>query len=137
MLAAILSQVPYLSVFVAAVVAWVFGAIWYTALGGAWAAGHGIIREKPEMPPISTMALSFVCLFVMATMLYGVVFHIGDVSVERAVFSAVMLWIGFVATTITVNYRFPGKPWTLVLIDAGHWLGVMLIMAVVIGLFGA
>jgi len=137
MLAAILSQVHYVSVFVAAAAAWVFGAIWYTVLGGPWAAGHGIVRAKPEMPPISMLALSFVCLLVMATMLFGVVFHIGEVSVERVVFSAIMLWVGFVATTTIVNYRYPGKPWTLILIDAGHWLGAMLVMAVVIGLFGA
>ncbi len=136
MLAAIFSQVNYLSVPLAAVAAWVFGAIWYTALGRAWAAGHGWVIDKPQMPPVSTLALSLVCLLVMATMFYGVVFHIGEINVERALFSAVMVWIGFVATTIVVNYRFSRKSWTLILIDAGHWLGVLLVMGAVIGAIG-
>jgi Protein of unknown function (DUF1761) len=115
----------------------VFGAIWYTILGRAWAAGHGWTIDKPQMPAISTLALSFVCLLVMATMFFGVVFHIGEVNVERALFSAVMLWIGFLAAPLVVNYRFSRKPWSLVAIDAGHWLDVFLVMGLVIGLFGA
>ena len=55
---------------------------------------------------------------------------------ERALFSATMLWAGFVATTIVVNHRFARDSWTRTLIDAGHWLGVLWVMGLVIGLFG-
>ena len=35
-----------------------------------------------------------------------------------------------------VNHRFQGQGWKLTLIDAGHWLGVLLVMGAVLGLFG-
>lgn len=40
------------------------------------------------------------------------------------------------ATTVAVNQRYEGFGWDLTLIDAGHWLGVALIMGGVIGFFG-
>ncbi len=137
MLTAILSQVSYLPVLLAAVAGWLFGSLYYAALGGPWAAAHGWDKASMSRPPVSTMIISFLCEIVMATMLFGVIFHIGEINVERALFSAAMLWIGFVATTVIVNYRFGRHPWSLVLIDAGHWLGVLLVMGLVLGLFGA
>lgn len=135
MLAAILSQLDYLSVLVAAIGGWLFGALWYRLLGGAWAKALG--RAGPAAaPPVATMILSFACELLMASALFGIVHHIGEATIERALFSAFMIWLGFVATTLIVNYRFAGRPWRLVLIDGGHWLGVLAVMGLVIGAFG-
>ena len=41
------------------------------------------------------------------------------------------------ATTILVNNSYPGRPAMLTAIDAGHWLGVLLVMGVVVGAFGS
>jgi len=80
--------------------------------------------------------MTFVAQLVMAWMLAGALGHLGDVSVLAGLITAALTWVGFVVTTMIVNHRFQGKPWSLTLIDAGHWLGVMLVMGVVIGLFG-
>ncbi|HSO46981.1 MAG TPA: DUF1761 domain-containing protein, partial [Rhizobiaceae bacterium] len=40
-------------------------------------------------------------------------------------------------TTLVVNHRYGGFGWDLTLIDAGHWLAVLLVMGAVIGAFGA
>ncbi|MEV8805597.1 DUF1761 domain-containing protein, partial [Mesorhizobium ciceri] len=48
-----------------------------------------------------------------------------------------VLWLGFVATTLSVNHRYENFGWDLTLIDGGHWLGVLLIIGAVIGWFGA
>ena len=45
--------------------------------------------------------------------------------------------LGFVVTTLSVNHRYQGFGWGLTAIDAGHWLGVLLIMGALIGWFGA
>ena len=142
MLSAILSQLNYLSVLAAAVAAWIFGALWYTALSRPWMAAQGW-RGKDDMPrrtgaaAAAPFVISFVAELIMATMLFGIIHHIGEVTVERALFSAVMIWIGFVATTILVNNAYPGRRLLLTVIDAGHWLGVLLLMGVVIGLLGS
>jgi len=42
----------------------------------------------------------------------------------------------FIATTVAVNNAYPGRKFILTVIDAGHWLGVMLIIGAVIGARG-
>ncbi len=42
----------------------------------------------------------------------------------------------FVVTTNGVNNAFLMKPLALTIIDAGHWLFVLLLMGVIIGAFG-
>ncbi len=142
MLAAILSNLNALSVLVAAIAAWLFGALWYMALAKPWIAAQGW-RGPEDMPKKTGFAaaapflLSFVAELIMATMLFGIIYHIGEVNVRRALFSGFLVWLGFVVTTIAVNNAYPGRPVALTAIDAGHWLGVLLVMGLVIGLFGA
>ena len=57
---------PYIAILAAAVAAWVFGAIWYTALGKRWMMAQGISeaecerrraqRQMPLKPLIATFA---------------------------------------------------------------------------------
>jgi len=46
------------------------------------------------------------------------------------------VWLGFVATTQTVNYGFGRRPLKLLLIDTGHCLVVQLLQGAVIGFMG-
>jgi uncharacterized protein DUF1761 len=55
---------------------------------------------------------------------------------RNGVISGAFLWFGFVLTTMTVNYSFSGRDRRLLLIDAGNWLIVLLMMGAVIGLAG-
>ncbi len=50
--------------------------------------------------------------------------------------AALLVWLGFVLTTSSVNNAFRMRPLALTSIDAGHWLVVLLVMGAVIGLFG-
>lgn len=124
----------YLAVLVAAVAGFVFGALWYTILGRAWMAAIGMKREPKPTP--APFVIAAVCQLVMAWMLAGVIGHLGEVTLTRSLLSAAFLWAGFVLTTMLVNHRFQGATWSLTLIDGGHWLGVLLVMALVIGLIG-
>jgi len=58
------------------------------------------------------------------------------VTLRSGVISGAFLWFGFVLTTMTVNYAFSGRDRRLLLIDAGNWLIVLLVMGAVIGFFG-
>ncbi len=69
-------------------------------------------------------------------MLAGIIGHLGEVTVKNGVISAALLWFGFVLTTLAVNNTFGMRSPKLILIDAGHWLAVMVLMGVVIGLLG-
>jgi hypothetical protein len=126
--------ISYLAVIVAAVAAFGFGAAWYGFLGKQWMAAVGM-TEHPRPSP-APFVISFVALLIMAWALAGVIGHVGATTVWGGVVSGFFAWLGFVATTLVVNHRFQGSPWSLSLIDGGHWLGVLLIMGLVIGLFG-
>ncbi|HMB75245.1 MAG TPA: DUF1761 domain-containing protein [Kiloniellaceae bacterium] len=124
----------YIAVLVAAIAAFGFGAVWYMTLSKQWMTAAGI-TERPESSA-GPFILTFLCQLVMAWVLAGVIGHLGEITVVRSIISALFVWAGFVATTMIVNHRFQGAPWTLTLIDAGHWLGTLVIMGLVIGLFG-
>ena len=126
--------INYLAVIAAAVAGFGFGAVWYGMLGKHWMAAVGM-TEQPKPAP-APFIISFVALLVMAWTLAGLIGHLGEVTIWRGIVSGFFAWLGFVAATLVVNHRFQGSPWKLTLIDGGHWLGVLLVMGFVIGLFG-
>ena len=125
----------YLAVVIAAVAGFAFGSVWYGLLGKAWMAALGKPKDffKPEPLPF---IVAFICQLVMAWMLAGLIGHLGEITLGGALLSAGFVWFGFVLTTMLVNHRFQKASWSLSLIDGGHWLGVLLVMGLVIGLFG-
>lgn len=127
--------VNYLAILVAAVAAWLFGAAWYGALGKWWMKAARIDPSTMKMS-VTPFVISFVCELVMAWVLAGVIFHLGEVTLWSGVVAAAFIWLGFMATTMAVNHRYQAYGWDLTIIDAGHWLGVALIMGAVIGWFG-
>jgi len=134
------SGISYLAVLVAAVAGFLVGMAWYGILGERWMAALG--KSKDELlpdgkPPYATMATSFVCELVMAWMLAGVLGHIDAVTVGGGIITAFFVWLGFVATTQLINHRYGRFPLSLTVIDAGHWLAVLVAMGIVIGLIGS
>ena len=61
---------------------------------------------------------------------------IAGVTIRTGIISAAAVWLGFVATTQTVNYSFGKRPLKLLMIDSGHWLVVLLLQGLVIGFMG-
>ena len=132
--------VSYVAILVAGIAGFVFGSAWYGVLGKSWLAALGKTRDQLKgglsMPVL--MGLTFAAQLVMAWVLAGVIGHlgVGQVTVVNGLFSALFLWAGLVATTLLVNHRFQGATWSLTLIDGGHWLGVLVVQGLVIGLMG-
>lgn len=124
----------------AAIAGYVFGAVYYMLLAKSWMAAVGKTEDeiKANMSAVPYI-VAFVCQLIMAIMLAGVVAHLGDKSmtVRNATISAFFIWLGFVVTTLAVNHAFQGAKRSLTAIDGAHWLGVLLIQGVVLGLFGS
>jgi hypothetical protein len=136
------SGMSYLAVFAAAAAAWIFGAAWYMALAKPWISASGGANEAEMLGPGGKASplpfvIAFIAELVMAYFLAGLIAHLGEVNFWRSLVTAFFVWLGFVATTLTVNHRFGQNSWMLTLIDGGHWLGVLLVMGIVIGLIGA
>ncbi len=129
--------INYVAVVLAAVVAFVIGWAWYSALGTRWMKAARI--EKGQGRPLpGLLATSFIALLVMAWVMAGVIGHLGagQVTLFNGVISGFFVWLGFIATTVVVGQRYQGFGWDLSLIDAGHWLLVALAMGAVIGWMG-
>jgi len=75
---------------------------------------------------------------VMAFVLAGSIAHLGpgNVTVKNGIISGLILWAGFVVTTVFVNNAYPGRKYMLSIIDSVHWLGVLVIQGAVIGAMG-
>jgi Protein of unknown function (DUF1761) len=131
--------VNYLAVLVATIAGFATGAVWYTALfGRLWLKAVGITPEDMSGKGMSAMPfiVSIVSNALMAWVLAVIVTRFGDITIGTGICAGAMAWLGFVATTIATNNAFPGRPWSLTAIDAGHWLAVLLVQGLVIGFFG-
>ncbi|GAB4354990.1 MAG: DUF1761 domain-containing protein [Oricola sp.] len=127
----------YLAILVAAVAAYLAGAIYYYWLCSVWMKAACIKREEARMTK-PMMITGFVSELVMAWVMAGVIGHFGEgqVTIRHGLIAGALLWLGFVATTQAVNHRYMGYSWTLTVIDSVHWLMVALIMGGIIGAFG-
>ena len=138
----VLYGINFIAVIAAAVAAWLFGAAYYTPLGKTWLAAQGKTIEeiqcggKTGFARVFPFILSFVAEILMAAMLAGLIIRSGPVTVSHGLKLGFGIWLGFVLTTIAVNYAYADRQPLLTLIDAGHWLGAVLIMGAVIGFFG-
>jgi hypothetical protein len=139
--------VNYLAVLVAAVAGWVIGAAWYMSLAKPWVAAQGRTMEnfkaqadaaKGTSAAWLPYVLAFVAELIMAWVLAGLLAHLGpdQTNIWNGIVSAVFVWLGFVVTTVAVNNMFSMRKPMLTVIDSGHWLAVLVVMGIVLGLFG-
>jgi hypothetical protein len=135
----------YLAIVIAAVAAWLAGAVWYGVLAKPWVAAQGLTMEDFEArraamrgsaASYAPFIIAFVADLVMAWILAGLLGHMGAVTLRNGVISAAFLWVGFVLTTMAVNYAFGSRGIRLYAIDAGHWLLVLLVEGAVLGAMG-
>jgi hypothetical protein len=134
--------INHLAVLIAAVGSWLVGAAWYRLFGKAWSAAldsadGGAFARSAERSAILFIT-AFVADLVIAYILAGAIGHLGlgQVTAKNGVISAAILWLGFVATTMTVNNAFAGRRPRVTAIDAGHWLVAMLCAGAIIGAMG-
>lgn len=127
------------SVIVAAIAAWLVGAVWYMALAKPWMAALGKTREdlvgpsgKPSMAPFF---ISFVAELVIAFVLAAFMRNLGVAGIGTGLAVGFLAWLGFVVTSMVVNHSFAGVRPMLTVIDAGHWLAVLLVQGAVLGWF--
>ena len=127
---------PTIAIALAALAAWIFGAVWYMSLGKAWQAAQGMDPEtcnKGQRMPLTPMLVSFgselVMAFVFARLLHG----LGVVGWQDGAVLGLVLGVGFLATTTLVNNMFKLHKVMLSVIDGGHWIGVAVIQGAVLG----
>lgn len=117
----------------AAIVGFAATIIWYRAFGTMLMAALGLTAEQLRHRP-ATYVVTALAQLVMAYVLTAVIGQLAAFNMQNGIVVAAFLWLGFVATAIAVSDSFAGARLSLTMIDAGHWLVVMVLMGAVIGL---
>ena len=138
------ANINYLSVLIAAVAAWIFGAIYYTTLGKVWMAAQGKTAEsckaefaaKSGIAKFTPFVLSFIGALIMGVTIYGILTHSGLWSLRAGIITGAFCWFGFVLTTVVINNAYQGRKVMLSVIDSGHWLGALVIIGGIVGWWG-
>jgi hypothetical protein len=125
----------YFAILIAAMAAYAWGTAYYMTLSKQWLAAVELTEIKRSATPF---VISFIALLVMAFVLAGSIGHLGpgNVSIKNGIISGIIIWAGFVVTTVVVNNAYPGRKIMLSILDSIHWLGVLAIQGAVIGAMG-
>jgi hypothetical protein len=139
-----LATVNWISVLVAAIAAWIFGAAYYMSLANQWHAAQGktLAQCKAEnagksgLEKTAPFILSFVGEVIMGFTLFGIMVHLNMFTLRAGLISGALCWFGFVLSTMAVNNAYTNRRIMLTVLDSGHWLGVLLIIGGIIGWMG-
>jgi hypothetical protein len=114
-----------------------FGGAWYTLLSKPWLGALGAAAAQTKAVNVTqAMIITVIAELVMAWTLAGLIGHMGAVTVRSGVISALFVWLGFFVAPLVVTHAYQGQKPMLTVIDAGHWLGVLLVQGAVIGMMG-
>ena len=130
-----LGDLNWLAVVVAALSAFVLGALWYGPLfGKAWQTLSGLSDDDIQQGhPAKIYGGAFV-LTLVAAFGMGMIMQLHptpDLGSGLAVGS--LIGVAFVASSFGINYLFALKPLRLYLIDAGYMVVLMAIVGAILG----
>jgi len=127
-----------LNVIVAAVAAWVFGAIWYMSLARPWMAAAGIKAGedgKPEGDAVLPYILSIVAMLIVAGMMRHMFAMSGIATVGAGLVGGLGVGLFFISPWIMINNAYGMRPFKLTMIDGGYATFGCAVMGAVLALF--
>lgn len=125
------------SVLVAAIAAYAFGAVWYMVLAKSWMAGVGLTRETINQRDPRPYIVSALCMIVVAGMMRHIFAMGGLDTVNDGLMGGFGLGVFIATPWIVTNYAYAGKSLRLMLIDGGYATIGCTIMGVVLAMFQA
>lgn len=134
LITAILERLPAFdsqAVLVALIAGWVTGWLWYLVADGAYRSATKGIDGETRAP--RTQIRAAIAQVVMTVMLAVMIEKFGAGTLKEGISIAIMMWFGFVMTTMMVNHSHLGAPLQLTIIDGIHWFLVLVVMGAIIG----
>jgi hypothetical protein len=125
----ITTGVSWLAVVVGAVLTFVLGYFWYspTLFGVKWAEGSGVKLNTADNMPMTAMVTQGVGLLLMS-------WFVGVTANSNALYTVILATIAFTVLAFSGN-AFSGKSSYARLVDAGYWIGSLVIMMICQGVF--
>lgn len=118
------------AVVIAAVVAMIIGAIWYSpkVFGHTWMRLIGRNKEELRQGAMAAYLWQFVVTLVMAFILAEVIGAMGSFTAADGVATGFLMWLGFIAPVMIGSIIFEQRSWKLFMITAGHSLVSLVVM---------
>ena len=134
-------DINYLALLVSAIAAMAIGALWYSPLlfGKKWMELMGV---KPDMnnPEMKKKAqrgyvIMFLAVLLMAYVLAHFVDYAGTTDWLGGLQLGFWVWLGFNATVMIGSWLWENKPFSLYLLNTGHYLVALLVMGVILAVW--
>jgi len=132
--------VNYLHVFVAALVVFVLGWLWYSPLlfFEPWMRLRGmdpVATTAGATMPAGKLLIELVRCLVLAYVIARFVALLGITSWMGAVHFGLLLWVGFPVILLTGSVLWENVPWKVAAIHAGDWLVKLLVIPIIVSLW--
>lgn len=128
-------DINYLAVVVAAAASFLLGGLWYSPMLflKPWNRAMGRDENSSQGHPARVFGLSFVFALVAAL---AFAWLLGPAPVLQTALSyGAVVGVGFVATSIGINYQFANRPLSALFIDGGYFTAQFLVYALILGLW--
>ncbi len=127
-----------LSVIVAAIASFAFGAVWYMALSKPWVEAANITVDADGKPVDNSPApyiMAAIAMILVAGMMRHTFALSGIDTLAKGLMSGLGIGLFFISPWIMINNGYGGRPFTLTLIDGGYATFGCAIMGLVLTLF--
>lgn len=132
-------SINFLAVLACGIASMVIGYVWYSPalFAKPWIKLNGFGKDGMAMKNgmAKTYTIMFISSLVTAWVLAHVVVFGGSITLKDGLLMGLMVWIGFVATSMLNGFLFGKKPFALYLIDSGYWLVTLMAMGVILTLW--
>lgn len=133
--------INYAAVLVAAVAAFILGALWYSPLlfGKLWMREMKISPEKAKNFPKKKMMILYATQFIAAIVTAFVFAHflkyLTATTISDALQGAFWVWLGFFATVQLGTMLWEGKSGKLYMINVGYNLATLIVTSLILVLW--
>ena len=122
----------FFAVVLAAVAAWIFGAVWYGVIGKQWMAASGLTEETINLKDPTPYVVSFVCALLVAGMLRHVMVTSGVHDGWGGMLTGLGLGLFVASPWIATNVMFSQRPRSLIWMDGVYPTVGMALMGLVL-----
>jgi hypothetical protein len=126
-----------MAIVVAAIACFLLEAGWYGYFLQTWLNGIGRTMDWLESTKSYNPAVQYGIALVMAALMATAISCLTQLTGRQTLFRGVkvgfLLWAGFELTILSTENVFEGRPFSLLLVNAGYWLFAMTLMGAIVG----
>ena len=131
-----MSGARHVAIWIASIVFFVLGAIWYSVMAAPWMAAIGktmdeLTREQGASP--LPYMVGFAAILVMCYTLAWLMHRLQTVTLAAGLRLGAIIAIGFIAATLALNYGFEARSVTLWLINSAYVIVGLALAGAIIG----